>query len=918
MTSIVSRRAHRIGELYPVSLFFGLFFLAILSSCGTTPGQGGPGAGADTVATADGAPAADTPGAADSAADAVVADTSPASDAQAADDSLADAGCSPATCKGQCLPATGQCVECTLDSHCGKNLVCVANQCTASSTCPVGGTKCQDPGVVLTCTDGKTWQSSVCPKGTLCTAGTCKATLCSPGQPICSGGKAGPCNATGTGIDNPQDCAASGKFCNAGTCTDTMCVPGQLYCDGNSMSLCNQAGTGPDKQMDCAQMGGICLDGQCQESPCMGGALGCQGSQVVQCNGPTVQVIQDCGATNEACDQGVCKAKVCQPFEQLCVNDTTMKTCNPSGTAWEPDLDCAMMMPNAICANNQCVELPCKGPGQLGCVGKNVVECNGAQVKTVQDCGLTNLVCVAGACAQPICTPGKTECDGDDMAICNADGSGYDAKLPCAMMGMTCFDGQCQKAPCKPGDLGCDGDKVVQCSGALPQVLQDCAAIGQVCDKAACVLPSCAPGEALCDGSKVMYCNGKGTGYEVGEDCSQMGGSCVNGQCVAMPCGPGGLGCVGSDVVQCDAAGKSFVTVQACGDAGGTCANGACASPICAPAFGECNGTVAQMCNDTGSAFGKTTDCAAKGQSCSAGTCTNLSCAPGLSGCQGASQMTCPASGAGWQAKACPAGQVCLGSSCLQPTCSLPATMPSQAIRLMLWGPLGTDQACDLNGDGAPDNAAKSSGLAIAAVFPQPGATTSVVVAATNGWATDGTAFDVQLLIAQAAAGQTCSATATASSCKVTVDPLNYDLPGKVGTCAAKGILAQAKVAGTKFTAGGTSSVAYLPVGPAPIAKLVTVKMARMVGDTVPGPGWKGLTKGRFCGAIDKNELVASIDAINPLWLQGMGISAADLSNSIAKSLTPDIDANNDGVKESVSFVLRYVGAPVELGGITP
>ncbi|MBM4345247.1 MAG: hypothetical protein FJ100_17900 [Deltaproteobacteria bacterium] len=839
-------------------------------------------------------------------------DTATGETGNGGDTGSTDGGCSAATCKGYCVAATGNCVDCIGDAHCGQGYGCVAQKCVPKTGCTVGASQCQTAGALLVCPEGKGWQVIACASGTVCDGGACIKPYCSPGKPACKGHTAGTCNATGTGVDNGTDCKTSGKFCVAGQCKAQVCSPGDSYCDGTLASVCNEQGTGPEEQDDCALMGMMCVDGNCEESPCQGGGLGCVGNDVVQCNAAEVKVVKTCGLS-EACYEGQCKPKVCNPGEGKCVDDTTVQFCNDAGTAWDISMNCGT--PNGYCENGDCKAMPCPNGGK-GCQNTGVVQCNGKVVTVVEDCATKGLSCWNGACAAKVCTPGATQCNGDTMEFCNGSGTGWDPGIPCGAMGMTCFGGQCQKAPCKPGDLGCEGNTVVQCNGPKPTPVQDCGAMGQVCEAGACVNPICTPNDVLCDGTKVMQCNLAGTALIAVDDCAKAGQVCLDGVCAAMPCLPGGKGCKGTDVVQCDGAGKTFSVVEACGDAGGTCANAACMSAACAPGFGKCNGAVVQNCASDGSGWDGGDNCAKAGKNCSEGFCTSKACPPGVAGCQGAQVAACPATGAGWAMTACASGQTCNGGACLTPGCTLPATQPAHAVRAMLWEPMEKDQGCDLDGDGTLDNEAGKFALAIAGQFPQPGGQMTHIALAADAWKTDGSAFAVQLLVGLAAAGQTCSPTDPKASCKVAIVPESYDLTAKSGVCPARTVLADGKVKGNQFTAGGPTSLAHLPLAPVPMLGWLPLKLARVQGEPTAGPGWTGLHKGRLCGAMVKAELISALAKVNPLVFESSGVSLPNIQQALEKALTADIDSDGDGKKDAVSLALRFVGGKVELQGL--
>ena len=850
------------------------------AACSATPGSSGGGTTKPTDAGTDGTASADTTTPETAEPDATDSDTGPTD--TASPDSTTDAAADETT---------------TPDSN----------------VCTPGATKC-DGTLLATCyPDGTKWQTTPCDIGTNCSNGACAKQVCQPGVASCVGQVIGTCNSQGTAIENGTDCAAAGKFCKDGQCGDQACDPGQPYCNGNNMAFCNKQGTGPDIELDCAQMGMSCVGTMCQPGPpqpCNGGPNGCDGDKAIDCTGATPKVVKDCGAMGQACDNGNCKAKICQPGQAQCAGDVS-QFCNDSGTSWFDDQDCAQM--GGWCDQGLCAMSPCNG-APVGCEGTKIITCNGKVVTVGSDCAANGQVCEQGKCVAKVCEPGISVCDGDNLKMCNASGSAFEFDMPCGIKGGICLNGQCIAAPCKPGEVGCDGNSVVSCNGPVPQVVQDCGATGLVCSKGACIAPVCAPNSAVCNGAKVMQCAPNGSGYFEADDCSQMGMTCLNGQCDNAPCAPGGKGCQDSDVVQCDANGGVSV-VQACGDSGGSCSNGACVSPVCSLSFGKCEGIVASTCNEKTTGYDNATDCAKKGLVCGGGFCTSKQCPANKLGCQGKDAVQCSADGQTWQNKGCAASQTCADGACASPTCTLPAAIAGQALRMILWGPVPDGEGCDLNGDGKPDNNSKSNGLLIAGIFPQPGGTPAQVVAVAPGYKADGSAFEVQVLAGQAAAGQTCPEADAKASCKVAVYSASYDLPGKAGACNAKSVLAGAKVGGGKFVAGDPTSAMWLPTSPAPALQFMPIKAAKITGDVANGAAWSTLTKGRLCGAVAVSDLANLADKLNPVWMQAIGISAVELGQMV-QQMVPDIDTNGDGKPDAVSFALRFVGAPVEVVGV--
>ena len=221
------------------------------------------------------------------------------------------------TCSGstpQCS-SSGQCVECTSDSHCSGGQQCSGNvckcpsskpylsgstcvECTSDSNCSDGkkclSNFCQsvDACEGVSCTGGKTCVNGdcICPSGQIDNKGICEMPDCSNGGVTCTGGKT---------CQNKVCSCPSGQIDNNGTCEAPNCANGGVTCTGGKTCQ-NKVCVCPSDQVD--------NNGTCEAPNCANGGIICSGSTPVCAeNGQCVECAQD-----SHCDSGeVCLNSSC-------------------------------------------------------------------------------------------------------------------------------------------------------------------------------------------------------------------------------------------------------------------------------------------------------------------------------------------------------------------------------------------------------------------------------------------------------------------------------------------------------------------------------------------------------------------------------------------------------------------------------
>ncbi len=287
--------------------------------------------------------------------------------------------------------------------------VCTANLAT-----------CNGIGAARVCaTDGSAWLETQCAVGAACEDGQCRSLICQPGSRGCDGDTVVQCSARGVSHTKAGACGAS-ETCVGGECVAKLCKPGARQCAGNVLATCSADGL-DWQQSPCASDQACDVDAQtklpaCVAQVCAAGTTVCKAGKVVACDGKGLKesVQSDCAATNQACLDGACADYVCEP-------------------------------------------------GQKGCDGVNVAQCQGMGTNwTITSCPASQ-ACLEGACAPVTCVADEVFCDGNSVAKCNSTGTGHAVLLACTAK-QVCKQGACAVATVVCGDGLCDGDEATSCA----------------------------------------------------------------------------------------------------------------------------------------------------------------------------------------------------------------------------------------------------------------------------------------------------------------------------------------------------------------------------------------------------------------------------------------------------------------------
>jgi hypothetical protein len=215
-----------------------------------------------------------------------------------------------------------------------------------------------------------------------------------------------------------------------------------------------------------------------------------------------------------------------------------------------------------------------------------------------------------------------------------------------------CKDAFCLPDVCVGGSIGCDGNAVAECledgSGWFAPV--PCAG-NQYCEAGECHEKVCEPDTEICAGSVRKVCDSLGKGFLLEEDCAEDELVCVKGLCLDLECPPAEDFCVNDGTLgHCADDGLSFEEEPCAGET--YCSAGACVPWVCKPGEPVCNGFFATACNEFGSgAEPGGTDCAEQELCCSKGACAeplDELCDGKDNDCNGQTDEGCDDDGDGW------------------------------------------------------------------------------------------------------------------------------------------------------------------------------------------------------------------------------------------------------------------------------
>jgi hypothetical protein len=228
----------------------------------------------------------------------------------------------------------------------------------------------------------------------------CEPDVCTSGDPVCNGDLLTTCNSLGSGpVAGGTDCTTSNKVCVQNACLDVICTANSYFCQGQDVYLCGTQGATSSFVRTCAAAY-FCKPGysSCQYDVCTAGATICDGNKVTTClsdgSGPSPSFSQDCSNTGQACSGGTCMDIICTPGDLLCVSGN-VRLCNATGTAHSAYDTCA--------SYEWCNDVP-----------------------------------QYAVCTYDVCNQTLSGCNGEAVATCNSDGSGFTSAGSACSAGLVC------------------------------------------------------------------------------------------------------------------------------------------------------------------------------------------------------------------------------------------------------------------------------------------------------------------------------------------------------------------------------------------------------------------------------------------------------------------------------------------------
>jgi hypothetical protein len=366
-----------------------------------------------------------------------------------------------------------------------------------------------------------------------------------------------------------------------------------------------------------------------------------------------------------------------------------------------------------LCDNGVCVSiLPivCEA-NSVSCDGNSVATCNIDGTGFDQVACNDDEACIDGACAAVVCVANDFGCDNDTTAwVC--DSSGTQRDLLACRADQYCDDGACRTRVCTPNSVVCAGDSLVVCDAAgATSTVEPCADVegcadnafgcscGTVDGSATCVERVCSPGVGQCVGNGVRICNDSGSGFSSVVDCGTN--DCIEGRCLSNTCVANSTVCSGDLLLTCDADGSGYRATTCAETCAGADGSAACVNQVCEPRATRCDaaGENVLACNDRGSV--ETTNPCVDGF-CQDGLCRAEVCTPNRARCTSStSAAVCDARGASERGVACGAGETCTNGVCADTSCTPQCgarTCGTEATCGTSCGTCDADETCSANG----------------------------------------------------------------------------------------------------------------------------------------------------------------------------------------------------------------------------
>ena len=271
--------------------------------------------------------------------------------------------------------------------------------------------------------------------------------VCDPGTYYCSGGNPQVCNNTGSGSLRQSDTCSVSEYCKAGSssCLFDTCVAGAKMCDGSIATTCAADGSGPASGgTDCAlDNGKVCYQGTCLPKVCNPSEYFCQGGNSYLCGATgATSALNDTCLASEYCKVGsyYCLPDACTAGTPTC-NGDNLSTCAADGSG--PANAGTSCGAGKTCFSGACKAVVCTLDA-LQCSGGNVQRCTDKGTTWVLDqtCSVSSYCNEAATpitCSADVCAPAANACNGEKLAICDADGGHFSSTTTnCAATNKVC------------------------------------------------------------------------------------------------------------------------------------------------------------------------------------------------------------------------------------------------------------------------------------------------------------------------------------------------------------------------------------------------------------------------------------------------------------------------------------------------
>lgn len=251
----------------------------------------------------------------------------------------------------------------------------------------------------------------------------------------------------------------------------------------------------------------------------------------------------------------------------------------------------------------------------------------------------------------------------------------------------------------------------------------------------------------------------------------------------------------------------------------------------------------------------------------------------------------------------CTAAQYCDETAGAPGTCKDTAALPTKwgvgddgkAQKVVKLAITDTAKACDMNGDGKPDNALAGAKSLIGSNLQDAVKKGDVVLLfEPKTYATDGSKFSFNVLIGDTEAS---NMDPLAAGGKYTVKKESYD------PATGKSLVAftDATIKGGTLTAKADKFFLNLSISGINLA--LTISAVQFTGTTTSDKTWDTTTGGILCGYITEADLNGAIDALPPEMLAQFGGKDA-VKKLLPTLIKSDVDSDKDGKADAKSLAL--------------